>query len=88
MYYVYVLKSQKYNNQKLYIGFTSDLKKRILEHNNCDTFSTRYGIPWRIVYYEAFLNERDALVRERRLKTGTSAIGFLKRRIKLTLNNS
>ena len=88
MYYVYVLKSRKYKTIKIYIGSTSDLVKRIEQHNSSQNVSTRYGIPWKLVYYEAFLNKDDALKRELRLKSGTSAIGFLKRRIKQSLDTS
>lgn len=88
MYYVYILKSQKYKSLKIYIGCTSDLVKRVKQHNNLENISTRYGIPWKLVYYEAFLSKKDALSRERKLKTGTGAIGFLKRRIKSSLNNN
>ena len=88
MHYVYILKSQKYKSLKIYIGCTSDLVKRITQHNNKENTSTRYGIPWKLVYYEAFLSKKDATSRERKLKTGSSAIGFLKRRIKDSLDNN
>ncbi len=80
MYYVYVLKSQKWN--KPYVGVTADLKKRFKEHNNQQTKSTRYGIPWKLIYYEAYLDRTDAIERELQLKKHGSALGFLKRRIK------
>ena len=81
MYYVYVLKSQKY--KRIYIGFTSDLKKRLKDHNKGNTESTKYGVPWILVYYESFLSRGDAVKRELHLKKYGSAIGFLKRRIKI-----
>ena len=87
MYYVYVLKSLKYISQKLYYGSTSDLKSRIQQHNNGTNKSTKYGIPWKLIYYEAFLNKQDAVNRERALKIGSSSIGFLKRRIKHSLDS-
>lgn len=86
MYYVYVLKSQKWS--KLYIGRTSDLKLRIKQHNSENTKSTRYGMPWKLVYYEAYLDKKDAIERESQLKKYGSAFGFLKRRIKDSLNKA
>ena len=85
MYFVYVLKSLRYKNLKIYIGFTNNLDKRLKNHNDGNTPSTRYGIPWDLVYFEAFRSKEDALNRERHLKKGSSAIGFLKRRIHSSL---
>ena len=86
VYYVYVLKSQKWN--KPYVGVTSDLRKRFKQHNNKETTSTRYGIPWKLVYYEAYFDKTDAIKRELQLKKHGSAFGFLKRRIKHSLDKS
>ena len=80
MHYVYVLKSQK--TQKLYIGFTSNLRNRFLEHNSGTEKSTKYGLPWKLIYYEAFLAKPDATKREKQIKSFKSAYGFLKKRIK------
>ena len=88
MYYVYILKSQKFEKHKLYIGSTPDLRRRFKEHNSGQSEYTKYGIPWKLVYYEAFEAKHDALVREKHLKTGTGAIGFLKRRIKQSLDSN
>ena len=79
MHFVYVLKSEV--TQKLYIGFTSNLKKRFLQHNNATEKYTKHGIPWRLIYYEAFLSKEDAAKREKQIKTYKSAYGFLKKRI-------
>ncbi len=68
MYYVYILYSVKL--QKKYIGPTSDLKKRLHEHNTATTHFTSRGIPWQLIYYEAFQNKQDALEEEKFLKSG------------------
>ena len=80
MYYIYVLKSQKIS--KLYIGYTSNLKNRFLEHNSGTEEYTKHGLPWKLVYYEAFLSKLDATKREKQIKSFKSAYGFLKKRIK------
>ena len=79
MYYVYILKSLKDN--MLYIGYTNNLKRRIKEHNDGESKSTRNRRPLKLVYYEACLNQSDALHREKYLKT-TYGHRYLKNRLK------
>lgn len=79
MYYVYVLRSNKDN--KYYVGFTSNLKERINRHNKGSVESTRFRKPFSLVYYEACVNEYDALHREKYLKT-TYGKRYIRNRIK------
>ena len=69
MFYVYCLQSQ--TNDKIYVGSTSDLKKRFADHNNKlgGDFTSRNG-PWKLVYYEAYLSKKDAMTQEKYYKTG------------------
>jgi putative endonuclease len=66
-FYVYLLKSYEYD--KLYVGSTNDLRKRLKEHNYGLNQSTKPYKPWKLIYYEACLNITDAKRRERYLKT-------------------
>lgn len=84
MFYVYCLQSKK-DSQNLYFGFTNNLKKRILEHNNGLNISTKPYRPWELIYYEACLLESDARRREGYLKTNMGRRMF-KRRLKDYLN--
>lgn len=79
MFYTYVLQSTKSGD--VYIGYTTDLKRRFAEHNQGLNLSTKRYRPWKIIYYEACLNESDARRRERYLKT-TQGGRLLKRRLK------
>lgn len=79
-YYVYILRSQK--DESLYIGYTTDLKKRFKEHNDGKSLATKPFRPYTLIYYEAFLNRIDAKHREVYLKSGW---GF--RSIKKMLKN-
>jgi len=79
MFYVYILKSLK--DEKLYIGFTEDLKKRFIEHNKGLVNSTKVRRPFELVYYEAYKNRQDAKQRESRLKRYSRAYAQLKSRI-------
>lgn len=78
MFYTYVLHSEKDN--KLYIGYTDDLKARIEKHNKGLVESTKHRRPLILVYYEACLNSDKALKREKYLKTGFGR-KFLKTRL-------
>jgi len=84
MHYVYVLRSLRDGN--FYTGYTENLEKRVAEHNNGKSASTKYRIPLELVYYEACENQKDALRRERYLKT-TYGKRYIKNRIKGTLNS-
>ena len=68
MFTVYVLYSESF--KKIYIGYTSDLGKRIKSHNELATkgWTIKFR-PWEIVHTEFFENKRDALRREQELKT-------------------
>ena len=77
--YVYVLKSLK--NGSLYVGYTTDLKKRFQEHNRGKNFSTKTLCPWELIHYEAYLDINDAMRREKYLKTNQGA-RLLKRMLK------
>jgi len=68
MWYVYILKSEKDNH--LYTGCTNDLKNRLSLHNNGMVLATKFRIPFRLIYYEAYLDKRDAFTKEKWLKTG------------------
>ena len=68
MFYVYVLHSIADNG--FYIGFTADLKRRVSEHKKGASFATSYRGPWRLIYYEAYIERLDAEGRERYLKSG------------------
>ena len=74
MFYVYVLKSPSADT--VYIGFSSDLRQRIKDHG---THPMHRG--WKLVYYEAYLDEKDARERERMLKHYGASLGHLKARI-------
>ena len=77
MYYTYVLKSGKTN--KMYVGYSSNLKTRIMEHNSGLVQSTKNGMPWVLEYYEACCKMKSAIKREKDLKTGYGR-SYLKRR--------
>lgn len=65
-HYVYVL----YNRIKdfIYIGYSTDLRKRLQDHNSGYSLSTKSYIPLELIHYEAYRNMKDAKRREKYLK--------------------
>ncbi len=70
MYYTYRLKSLKYPNQQ-YIGSTTDLKRRLVEHDSGKSSHTSKYTPWTVDFYCAFTSLDKAQAFERYLKTGS-----------------
>jgi len=72
VFYVYVLVSE--STGKIYIGHTSNLQRRLAEHNdvshNRRKFTTHHKGPWNPIYYETYPTRSDAMKRERFLKSG------------------
>lgn len=83
MFYTYVLQSIKSGN--LYTGSTNDLRKRFSQHNTGQSKYTKNRGPYKLIYYEACLNEQDARSRETFLKTGMGK-RYIKNRLKKFLN--
>jgi len=80
MFYTYILKSKKDN--KLYIGYTSDLRKRLSEHKKGKVENTSHRLPVELVYYEAYKDMTDAKNREKSFKKSGSVYNGLVKRIK------
>ena len=76
MFIVYVLKSKI--SQKSYVGLTSDLERRLKEHNSFKNFYTKRFVPWEVFYKEQYSKFVDARQREKFLKS-TSGRRFLKK---------
>jgi len=68
MFTVYVLHNQ--NLDKIYVGYTSDIDKRLFAHNHEDNKGwTKKFQPWKIIYSEKFETKSEAMIREKQLKS-------------------
>jgi putative endonuclease len=85
MHYVYVLRSVK--DSGLYIGYSANLRRRFSEHVTGGSFATSHRGPWKLIYYEAYVEQRDALGREKYLKSG-SGRKFLKAQLRHYLDKN
>lgn len=83
-YFVYILLSLK--DRRLYTGFTTDLDRRMKEHDEGTTKSTKNRRPFVLLYYEVYRTEQEAKKREKFLKGGAGR-GSLKEQLNLTLKN-
>lgn len=72
IYYIYILTNSR--NTSLYIGVTSELKKRTWEHKQhlVKGFTSKYGIN-KLIYHEVFKDINLAIAREKQLKGGSRA---------------
>lgn len=79
MYYVYCIESEG-DADRRYVGFSEDLRQRVLDHNRGCNPSTAPFRPWKLRGYLAFDTKVQALEFERYLKTG-SGHAFRKKRL-------
>lgn len=68
MHYVYIIKSIKYP-EKIYSGYTTNLKQRLETHNSGGSIYTAALRPWKLVLYLVFENKSKALEFEKYLKS-------------------
>ncbi len=82
MYYTYVLlcTDTKRKRQEFYTGFSEQLPNRLEDHFTSSVKTTKTFDRIELVYYEVCFNKKDALLREKQLKTGFGR-GYVKRRI-------
>ncbi len=66
MYWVYILYSK--SKDSYYTGSSSDPVRRLSQHNEGWTQSTKSGIPWTMVYQRKFASKKEAIQEERRIK--------------------
>lgn len=79
-HYVYVLENQ--DDKSLYIGYTTDIRKRINDHSSGKgARTTRLKKNWKLIYTELYLDKFDALGREKFLKGG-SGRKYLKKQLR------
>ena len=66
-FYVYFLRSKR--DGSLYIGQTNNIEKRIERHNKGLIRSTKNRSPFDLVYTESYNTRREAMLREKHLKS-------------------
>ena len=79
MYFIYIIRSI-HNPNQVYVGKTTNLKKRLSDHNSGTTAHTDKYRPWELVTYICFQDKTKAIEFEKYLKSG-SGREFRKRRL-------
>lgn len=83
MYYTYILLSLK--SHIFYYGSTSDINKRLVEHNSGKSFATKPHIPFKLIWYGGFQTLKEAEDFEKYLKSGAGKAFAYKRLISVAL---
>ena len=86
MHYVYILSSDKDPN-RIYIGLTTDVERRVSEHNRAQSGYSKQYAPWNLESYITFKDKPLAEKFEVYLKSG-SGFAFLKKRLLPNIHNT
>ena len=67
-YFVYMLRSITKNKKKTYVGYTNNLKKRLIKHNSNKGAKSTKGYKWKIIFSKKFTSKKQAMSYEYKLK--------------------
>jgi putative endonuclease len=79
IFYVYILESE--TSGKWYYGFTENIVKRFIDHQNNRSKYTKFRGPWKLIFKREFLDKREALHFEKQLKKARNK-DFIKEKFK------
>lgn len=66
--FVYILGSDGKNGRRTYVGWTTDLERRLDQHNSGTGARSTRGRDWVLLYAERYVTRREAMSREWHLK--------------------
>ena len=78
-YYVYLLVSFKKKKLVSYVGYTNDLKNRLILHNSSKGAKFTRGKKWKIAYFQQYSSKKKAMREEYLLKKNTKKRNMIKR---------
>ena len=67
-YFVYLLISTNYDENLSYVGYTHNLKNRLIKHNSSKGAKFTRGRKWKIIYSKSYPNKSIAISEEYKLK--------------------
>ena len=81
-FFVYVIANYKKDKITTYVGYTNNLKKRLMLHNNSKGAKFTRGRSWKIIYYEKYKIKREAISRECYIKKNRKFRNLIKTQYK------
>ena len=78
-FYVYLIVAKKSNSLVSYVGYTKDLKKRIIDHNKSKGAKFTKGRKWSLAYIKIYKNKSIAMKEEYKLKKNFKLRNFIKK---------
>ncbi len=87
LFYVYIIENSL--NSGWYIGFSTDVERRLEEHNTKigSSHTRKAKGDWKLIYLEGYIDKRDALGREKYLKSGSGRKYIKKQLVHYIENN-
>lgn len=81
-YYVYVLSTRNKAKFITYVGYTNNLKKRLVLHNKGKGAKFTKGRRWKIIYTEKYERKNEAISREYYIKKNRKFRNFIKKKFR------
>jgi len=81
-FFVYVISNKRKNKLTTYVGYTNNLKKRLMLHNNDKGAKFTRGRKWKLIYFEKFTTKREAILREYYIKKNRNFRNLIKKKFK------
>ena len=81
-YFVYLIGNKKHNKLTTYVGYTNNIKKRIILHNKGKGAKFTRGRKWKLIYFEKFNTRKEAFLRECYIKKNRKLRNLIKYRLK------
>ena len=80
-HYVYIIKTKK-GYKKTYVGYSTNVKNRLLKHNSSKGAKFTRGRKWKLLYYEKFSSKKEAILRECYIKKNRKLRNSIKNKYK------
>jgi len=85
MWYYFILQSRQ-SPSYFYRGTTDDLHAEVMQHSRGEVAATAARAPFKLVYYEAYITERAAKLREMSVRSSHHVLKPLMRRVEESMD--